>query len=147
MSVKQPNFLELKNSQTSDSLYMIFFKNENILFGQINIYVFLGGDICFTYQFLEDQKLKQERSCESWEKISDLSDLTPDVRSYPVLRYARINLPQAAASTILQNHSRLPVFIFSVRIAALGYLKRVKGTVSRDFRLLVFFMNQFLPSP
>ncbi len=25
--------------------------------------------------------------------------------------------------------------------------KPIKGTVSRDFRLLVFFMNQFLPSP
>jgi hypothetical protein len=50
---------------------------------------FLGGDICFTYQFLEDQKLKQKRSCEFWEKISDLSDLTPHVRSYPVLRYYR----------------------------------------------------------
>ncbi len=24
---------------------------------------------------------------------------------------------------------------------------RLKGTVSRDFRLLVFFTNQFLPSP
>jgi hypothetical protein len=87
MWVKQPNFSELKNSQTSDSLLMIKKKNENIQFGQINIYVFFGGDICFTYQFLEDQKLKQERSCEFWKKISDLSDLTPDVRSYPVLRY------------------------------------------------------------
>ena len=38
---------------------------------------FFGGDICFTYQFLEDQKLKQERSCEFWKKNSDLSDLTP----------------------------------------------------------------------
>jgi hypothetical protein len=25
--------------------------------------------------------------------------------------------------------------------------RRVKGTVSRDFLLLVFFMNQFHPSP
>jgi hypothetical protein len=88
MWVKQPNFLELKNSQTSDSLLMKFFKNENIKFGQINIYVFFRGYICFTYQFLEDQKLKQGRSCEFWKKISDLSDLTPDVRSYPVLRYS-----------------------------------------------------------
>ncbi len=56
-------------------------------FGQINIYVFLGGDIYFTYQFLEDQKVKKERSCEFLKKKSDLSDLTPDVRSYPVLRY------------------------------------------------------------
>jgi hypothetical protein len=30
MWVKQPNFLELKNSQTSDSLHMIKNKNENI---------------------------------------------------------------------------------------------------------------------
>jgi hypothetical protein len=27
------------------------------------------------------------------------------------------------------------------------YYMHIKGTVSRDFRLLVFFMNQFLPSP
>ncbi len=87
MWVKQPNFLELKNSQTSDSLLMILKNNENIEFGQINIYVFFGVDICFTYQFLEDQKLKQERSCDFLKKISNLSDLTPDVRSYPVLRY------------------------------------------------------------
>jgi hypothetical protein len=51
------------------------------------MYVIFWGDICFTYQFLEDQKLKQERSCEFRKKNSDLSDLTPDVRSYPVLRY------------------------------------------------------------
>ncbi len=51
-----------------------------------HIYVFFGGDICVTYQFLEDQKLKQESSCEFWKKNSDLSDLAPDVRSYPVLR-------------------------------------------------------------
>jgi hypothetical protein len=56
--------------------------------GKLTYMFFLGGDICFTYQFLEDQKLKQERSCEFWKKISDLSDLTPDVRSYPVLRYS-----------------------------------------------------------
>jgi hypothetical protein len=54
--------------------------------GKLNIYVFLGRDISFTCKFLEDQKLKQERSCEFLKKISDLSDLTPDVRSYPVLR-------------------------------------------------------------
>ncbi len=30
MWVKQTNFLELKNSQTSDSLHMILKKNENI---------------------------------------------------------------------------------------------------------------------
>ncbi len=48
---------------------------------------FFGGDICLTYQFLEDPKLNQERSCEVLKKIIILSDLTPDVRSYPVLRY------------------------------------------------------------
>ena len=87
MWVKQPNFLESKNSQTSDSLHMIFNENENIQFGQINIYVFFVGDIGFTYQFLEHHEVKQERSCEFLKKISFLSDLTPDVRSYPVLRY------------------------------------------------------------
>jgi hypothetical protein len=32
----------------------------------------------------------------------------------------RINLPQAASGMILKNHRRLPVSIFSVKIAALG---------------------------
>jgi hypothetical protein len=35
---------------------------------------------------------------------------------------ARINLSQAALCIILQNHRRLPVSIFSVKIAALGSL-------------------------
>ncbi len=87
MWVKQPNFLELKNSQTSDSLHMIYKKMKTYNLGNLTFMRFLGGDICFTYQFLEDQKLEQERSCAFWKKISDLSDLTPDVRSYPVLRY------------------------------------------------------------
>ncbi len=51
------------------------------------MYVFFGGDICLTYQFLEDQQLNQERSCEVLKKIIILSDLSPAVRSYPVLRY------------------------------------------------------------
>jgi hypothetical protein len=38
---------------------------------------------------------------------------------------ARINLMQAASSMILQNHRRLPVCIYSVKVAALGSLKRV----------------------
>jgi hypothetical protein len=42
------------------------------------IYVFFfKGDICFTYQFLEDQKLKQERSCQVLKKKICF------VRSYP----------------------------------------------------------------
>jgi len=55
MWVKQPNFFEVKNSQTSDSLHIIYKRNENIKFGQIYIYVFFGGDICYTYQFSEYQ--------------------------------------------------------------------------------------------
>jgi hypothetical protein len=42
---------------------------------------------------------------------------------------ARINLSQAASGMILQNHRRLPVFILSVKIAALGPLKRDTGRV------------------
>jgi hypothetical protein len=36
--------------------------------GKLTFMYFLGGggDICFTYQFLEDQKLKQERIFEFW---------------------------------------------------------------------------------
>ena len=60
---------------------------------------FFWGDICFTYKFLEDQKHKQERSCEFWKNISDLSDLTPDVRSYPVLRYLADNTSDLADYT------------------------------------------------
>jgi hypothetical protein len=37
---------------------------------------------------------------------------------------ARIKLSQAASGMILQNHRRLPVSIFSGKIAALGSLKR-----------------------
>ncbi len=37
---------------------------------------------------------------------------------------ARINMSQAASGMILQNHRRLPVSILSVKIAALGSLKR-----------------------
>ncbi len=40
---------------------------------------------------------------------------------------ARINLSQAASGMILKNHRRLPVSIYSVKIAALGSLKRVTG--------------------
>jgi hypothetical protein len=42
---------------------------------------------------------------------------------------ARINLSQAASGMILQNHRRLPVSIFSVKIAALEPLKRVTGRI------------------
>jgi len=54
---------------------------------QIYIHVFFEGDTIYTYQFSDDQNLKQERSCEVLKKLYFLSDLTPDVRSYPVLRY------------------------------------------------------------
>ncbi len=40
---------------------------------------------------------------------------------------ARINLSQATSGMILKNHWRLPESIFSVKIAALGSLKRVTG--------------------
>ncbi len=42
---------------------------------------------------------------------------------------ARINLSQAASGMILQNHRRLSASIFSVKIAALGSLKRVIGRI------------------
>jgi hypothetical protein len=42
---------------------------------------------------------------------------------------ARINLSQAASGIILQDHRRLPVSIFSVKIAALGSLKGVTGRI------------------
>jgi hypothetical protein len=70
---------------------MIFNKMKTYNLGKLTytryVFFFGGGDIYFTYQFLEDQKVKQERSCKFLKKISDLSVLTPDVRSYPVLRY------------------------------------------------------------
>ncbi len=84
MWVKQPNFLELKNSQTSDSLHIILKKMKTNNLDKLTFMYFLGGDICFTYQFLEDQKLKQERSCELWGKkflicpiLPPMSGLTP----------------------------------------------------------------------
>ncbi len=112
MWVKHPNFLDLRNSQTSDSLHIIFFKNENMKFWQFYLYVFFGGDICLTYQFLEDQKLNQERSCEVLKKIIILSDLTPDVRSYPVLRYLFWPLaPYLSPVSTTQPTSILPVSV------------------------------------
>jgi len=45
--------------------------------GKFTYMFFFYWDICFTYQFLEDQKLKQERSCEVLKKIICF------VRSYP----------------------------------------------------------------
>jgi hypothetical protein len=42
---------------------------------------------------------------------------------------ARIILSQEAFDIILQNYRRLPVSIFSVKIAALGPLKRVTGKI------------------
>jgi hypothetical protein len=41
----------------------------------------------------------------------------------------RINLSLAAFGIILQNHWRLPVIIFSAKIAALGSFKRVTGRI------------------
>jgi hypothetical protein len=76
----------LQNSQTSDSLQIIKKKIKTYNLGKFTNMYFFKEDICFTYQFLEDQKLKQERSCEVLKKKLVLSDLTPDVRSYPVLR-------------------------------------------------------------
>jgi hypothetical protein len=43
---------------------------------------------------------------------------------------ARIHLSQAASGMFFKNHRRLPVSIFSVKIAALGFLKRYW----KDFR-------------
>jgi hypothetical protein len=45
------------------------------------------------------------------------------------LKCVRINLSPAAFGIILQNHRRLPVSIYSVKIAALGSLKRVTGRI------------------
>jgi hypothetical protein len=45
---------------------------------------------------------------------------------------ARINLSPAAFGIILQNHRRLSVSIFSVKIAALGSLKRVTGRILKN---------------
>jgi hypothetical protein len=43
MWVKQPNFLELKNSQTSDSLHMIFLKLKSYNLGKLTYTYFSGG--------------------------------------------------------------------------------------------------------
>jgi hypothetical protein len=41
----------------------------------------------------------------------------------------RIIFSQAASGMILQNYRRLPVIIFSVKIAEFGLLKRVTGRI------------------
>ncbi len=56
----------------------------------------------------------------------------------------RIHLSLAAFGMILHNHRRLPVSIFSVKIGALGSLKRVTWRVSKisELKLWVdFFIN------
>ncbi len=48
-------------------------------------------------------------------------------------------LPQAASGMILQNHRRLPVSIFRVKIAALGCLQHVTG---RIFKISIISKKQ-----
>ncbi len=52
---------------------------------------------------------------------------------------ARIKLSQLASGMILQNHRRLPVCIFSVKIAALGSLKRATG---RIFKIKKYILSK-----
>ncbi len=54
---------------------------------------------------------------------------------------AIINLSQAASGMILQNHRWLPVSIFSVKIAAVGSLKRVS---KRIFKISKYFQRSKL---
>jgi hypothetical protein len=50
---------------------------------------------------------------------------------------ARINLSPAAFGIILQNHRRLPVSIFSVKIALLGSLKVLSSEIDpAEIRLI-----------
>ncbi len=76
----------LQNSQTSDSLHIIK-KNENKQFGQISIVVFFTGISALRINFLKTRNLNKEEQWGFEKKKFVLSDLTPDVRSYPVLRY------------------------------------------------------------
>ncbi len=50
----------------------------------------------------------------------------------PSLAAEKINLLQTASGMILQNHRRLPVSIFSFKIAALGSLKWLLRVLQRD---------------
>jgi hypothetical protein len=81
-------------------------KNENIQFGQIYIYVIFWGDICFTYQFFEDQKLKRERSCEFLKKKKYfLSDLTPSYGNF-LRMLIFLNVPIPNFKDIVQPKKR-----------------------------------------
>ncbi len=72
-------------------------------------------DIYFTYQFLEDQKVKQEKSCEFFEeKNFVLSDLTPDVRSYPVLLYESIYKTEKKLYSVLGYSTGL-LFVLMIK--------------------------------
>ena len=51
---------------------------------------------------------------------------------------ARFNLSQAASGIVLQNHRRLPVSIFCVKITAVGSFKRVTG---RIFKISKWFQR------
>jgi hypothetical protein len=48
----------------------------------------------------------------------------------------KIKFTQAASGMILQNHKRLPVIIFSIKIAVSGFWKRVTG---RIFKISNYF--------
>jgi hypothetical protein len=54
---------------------------------------------------------------------------------------ARINMSQAASGMILQNHRWLPACIFSVKIAAVGCLKRVTESI---FKICKYFQRSKL---
>jgi hypothetical protein len=61
------------------------------------------------------------------------------------VKCARINLAPAAFGIILQNHRRLLVSIFNVKIAALGSVKRVTVCITgRIFKISKYFQRSKL---
>ncbi len=76
----------LQNSQTSDSLQIIK-KMKTYNLGKFSYMSFLGGISALHINFQKIKNLNRRGAVRFWKKQFVLSDLTPDVRSYPVLRY------------------------------------------------------------
>ncbi len=107
-----------------------FFEGLNILVSTFFVCVdCFQGFICFfeiTYKFWKCL-LKPS----SWEFPSLW--LVDVLECWPLI--GRINLLPAVSGVIFQNHRRLPVISFSVKIAALGSLKRITGRIFKISKL------------
>ncbi len=88
----------------------------------------------FLWKYLLILKMLTETLLRIPFSVIDRCSLVPISADLSWRKCARINLSQlqAASGMILQNHRVLPVNIFSVRNAAVGFLKRVLGRIFKS---------------